>query len=394
MAVAALIVAAGTGVRAGRDLPKQYVEIGGRPVLRRTVEIFLSHRPVDRVQVVIGPGQEQLAAKTLDGLDIPAPVIGGATRQQSVMNGLAALSAHMPPREGTVLIHDAARPFLPVAVIDRVLNALASHAGAIPALAVADTLKRAHDGLITATVARADLFAAQTPQGFDFDTIRDAHQKAASAGRHDFTDDAAIAEWSGHKVAVVEGDARNIKLTTADDLDAADRHFARQAFLDRPDVRVGQGFDVHAFVPGDHVILCGVRVPHDRSLLGHSDADVGMHALTDAILGALAMGDIGSHFPPSDPKWKGAASEIFLRAAIDLVHARGGVLAHGDVTLICERPKIRAHVDAMRATLAGIAGVPVERIAVKATTSERLGFTGRGEGIAALATATVRLPAG
>jgi 2-C-methyl-D-erythritol 4-phosphate cytidylyltransferase/2-C-methyl-D-erythritol 2,4-cyclodiphosphate synthase len=314
------------------------------------------------------------------------PANGGATRQASVLAGLEALASHKPD---VVLIHDAARPFVTAALISRAIDAASRTCAAIPAISVTDTIKQIGDtGNIEATPDRARLRIAQTPQAFRFDVILDAHRRAARDGRSDFTDDAAIAEWAGLTVATFEGDPANMKLTTPEDFV---REEARLGAM-LGDVRTGSGYDVHAFGDGDHVMICGVRVPHSRGFLAHSDGDVGLHALVDAILGALADGDIGSHFPPSDPQWKGAASHRFLKYAVDRVTARGGRIAHLDVTLICERPKVGPYRDAMRARIANIAGLDLSRVAVKATTSERLGFTGREEGIAAMASATIRLP--
>jgi 2-C-methyl-D-erythritol 4-phosphate cytidylyltransferase/2-C-methyl-D-erythritol 2,4-cyclodiphosphate synthase len=299
-----------------------------------------------------------------------------------VLAGLRQLSRLAPER---VLIHDAARPFVEPRLIGDVLAALDRHAGAVPALPVADTLKRADEaGIIGSTVPRAGLHAAQTPQGFRFAAILAAHE--AAAGRSDFTDDAAIAEWHGLRVALVAGSARNTKLTTAEDLSMAQERLAPA------DIRTGQGFDVHRFAAGNHVMLCGIPIPHDRALEGHSDADVALHAATDALLGAIGEGDIGAHFPPSDPQWRGASSDRFLAFAAARVRSLGGVIANIDVTILCERPKIAPYRDAMRARLAAILGIDIARACVKATTSERLGFTGREEGIAAMAIATVRLP--
>jgi len=290
---------------------------------------------------------------------------------------------------GIVLIHDAARPFLSAALITRAVAAAAEHGAAIPVVAVSDTVKKVdeHD-VVTETVDRSRLRLVQTPQAFAFDLIADAHSRAAKAGRDDFTDDAALAEWAGHQVAVFAGEAGNTKLTTNDDFVRAEALRATEL----ADIRIGSGFDVHAFGDGDHVMLGGVRIPHSRGLTGHSDADVVLHALVDALLGALADGDIGTHFPPSDPQWRGAASERFLDFACERVRARGGMIAHLDVTLVCEAPRLSPHRDAIRSRIAAIAGIAAERVAIKATTSEKLGFTGRGEGIVAMATATVRLP--
>lgn len=393
MSVAALIVAAGRGSRArgAGEPPKQYALIGGAPVLARTLAAFAAHPSIDLIQVVIHPDDREsyLAAVADAGAKLLPAVPGGASRQRSVLNGLEALAAHQPR---AVLIHDAARPFVTPDIVDRVLSALASSPGALAAEPVADTLKRATpDNLVAGTVDRDGLWRAQTPQGFAFEAILAAHRRAAAAGRDDFTDDAAIAEWDGLSVALVRGSAQNAKITTAEDLAMADRLLG--ATLAVMETRTGTGFDVHRFAAGDHVWLCGVSIPHSQSLEGHSDADVGLHALTDAILGALGDGDIGQHFPPSDPQWKGAASHVFLADAARRVAARGGRIVNADVTLLCEAPRIGPHRDAMRAAIAAMLGIPVERVAVKATTTEGLGFTGRREGIAAMATASILLPA-
>ena len=315
---------------------------------------------------------------------MPKPAAGGPSRQDSARLGLESLAALAP---GAVLIHDGARPFVGAAVIDRVLDALGASAGAIAALPVTDTLKRGADGLITGTVERAGLWRAQTPQGFRFAEILAAHQK--SAGR-ELTDDAAVAERAGLPVALVEGAPENIKITTQDDLARAECWLAGEQA--GAETRVGQGFDVHRFGPGDQVMLCGIAVPHDAGLMGHSDADVGLHALTDAILGALGAGDIGQHFPPSEARWRDAESGVFLRHAGDLVTGAGGRIRHLDVTLICERPRIGPHRAAMVTRIAELLGIDAGRVSVKATTTEGLGFTGRGEGIAAQANATISLP--
>ena len=386
--IAAIIVAAGRGVRAGGDIPKQYRRIAGEPVLRTTLVGFISHPGVDAVQTVIHPQDQGMFLAAVAGLDpLPAaPVFGGATRQASVRAGLEAIGAAAPD---IVLIHDAARPFVSSGLIDRAIIAGQRHGAAVPAIAIADTVKRIDAAaIVTETLDRSRLRMVQTPQVFAFAMIMAAHRRAAAAGRDDFTDDAALAEWAGHRVAVFEGEAGNVKLTTEED-------FARAEALHSAalgDVRVGNGFDVHVFADGDHVMLGGIRIPHSHGVSGHSDADVALHALVDAILGALAEGDIGAHFPPSDPQWKGAASERFLAFACERVRARGGVIGNLDVTIVCETPRVGPHRDAMRARIAAIAGVAVARVAVKATTSEKLGFTGRGEGIVAMATATLRLP--
>lgn len=378
----ALIVAGGSGRRFGAERPKQYCDLLGKPVLRRTVEAFLDHPGISRVQVVIDPACRDLYDAAVEGLRLPEPVAGGRARQDSVRNGLEALAAAAPDR---VLIHDAARPLVGAQTISAVIDALAHHPGAIAAVPVADTLQRGENGLVAGVVERAGLWRAQTPQGFRFADILAAHRAAAG---QELTDDAAVAERAGLAVALVPSMEENFKVTTPDDLTRAARLIATTL----GDVRTGTGFDVHRFAEGDFVTLCGVRVPHDRKLEGHSDADVGLHALTDAILGALGSGDIGSHFPPSDPQWRGADSARFLRHAADLVAQRGGVIAHVDVTVICERPKVGPHREAMVARVADILGIAADRVSVKATTTERLGFTGRGEGIAAQAVATVRLP--
>ncbi|MBC7478233.1 MAG: bifunctional 2-C-methyl-D-erythritol 4-phosphate cytidylyltransferase/2-C-methyl-D-erythritol 2,4-cyclodiphosphate synthase [Pseudorhodobacter sp.] len=368
MTTVAIIVAAGRGVRAGGDLPKQWQMLAGRPVVAHALDAFAGI-----AQLVVVHADDMHRAAAL-GVEV---VVGGETRSASVRNGLAALAGRGVTR---VLIHDGARPLVTRALIGRVLVALEASDGAAPALAVTDALW-VGDAMVRGVRDRAGLFRAQTPQGFHFDTLVAAY--AAFAG--EAADDVAVARAAGVDIAIVPGDEGNLKVTYPADFARAEAVIRRRGM----DVRTGNGFDVHAFCPGDHIWLCGVRVPHDKGLLGHSDADVGMHALTDAIYGALAEGDIGQHFPPSDARWKGAASHIFLRHAAELMVARGFRLTHADVTLICERPKIGPHAQAMRAALADIMGVEVGRVSVKATTSERLGFTGREEGIAALATATL-----
>lgn len=378
----ALIVAGGSGRRFGAEVPKQYLDLAGQPVLRRTVGAFLAHPAVSGVRVVIDPVWRDLYDAAVEGMVLPDPVPGGATRQESVRNGLESLAAEAPD---LVLIHDAARPLIDAATIDSVIASLATHPAAIAAVPVADTLKREAEGMVAATVDRSGLWRAQTPQGFRFAGILAAHRAAAGL---ELTDDAAVAERAGLAVALVPAREENFKVTTPDDLLRAERALA--TVLD--DVRVGTGFDVHRFDEGDHLFLCGVRVPHSRTLEGHSDADVALHAITDAILGALGDGDIGSHFPPGDPQWRGADSARFLQHAAALVRGRGGRITHVDVTIICERPKVGPHRPAMVARVAEILALPEGRVSVKATTTERLGFTGRGEGIAAQAVATVRLP--
>jgi 2-C-methyl-D-erythritol 4-phosphate cytidylyltransferase/2-C-methyl-D-erythritol 2,4-cyclodiphosphate synthase len=377
----ALVVAAGRGTRAGGALPKQYRQLGGRAVLRWSLERFRRHPRIGAVCAVIHPDDRTLYDAAAAGLDLLPPVHGGTTRQDSVRLGLESLAALAPQ---TVLIHDAARPFIDDATIDRTIAALAEAPGAIVAVPVTDTIKRGEGGRIAATIDRGGLWRAQTPQGFRFDAILAAHRAAAGA---ELSDDAAVAERAGLAVALVPGSEMNTKLTSEDDL-------RRAALLAgaASETRVGTGFDVHAFGPGDHVWLCGVKVPHTQALVGHSDADVALHALTDAIFGAIGAADIGAHFPPTDPRWRGAASDRFLAHAVSLLAARGGSVVHADVTIICERPKVGSHRAAMIERLAAILGADPSRCSVKATTTEGLGFTGRGEGIAAQAVATVRLP--
>jgi 2-C-methyl-D-erythritol 4-phosphate cytidylyltransferase/2-C-methyl-D-erythritol 2,4-cyclodiphosphate synthase len=347
---------------------------------------FCRHPQIFAVQPVVNPDDAAMFNEAVSDMRYQPPANGGATRQASVRAGLEALAGQSPD---IVLIHDAARPFVTAAVISRAIDAADLTGAAVPAIPVTDTIKLISDaGHVEATPERARLRIAQTPQSFRYDVILDAHRRAAREGRDDFTDDAALAEWAGLTVATFEGDPANMKLTTPEDFV---REEARLGAM-LGDVRTGSGYDVHAFGDGDHLMICGVRVPHTRGFLAHSDGDVGLHALVDAILGALADGDIGSHFPPSDPQWKGAASHQFLKYALDRVIGRGGRIAHLDVTLVCERPKIGPFRDAMRARIAEITGLNLSRVAVKATTSERLGFTGREEGIAAIASATIRLP--
>ena len=385
--IAALIVAAGRGSRYGGDGPKQYEMLAGRTLLRHAVEAFADAGQAGVICCAIHADDAALYRTATEGLDCAAllpPVIGGATRQASVRNGLEALAtADMPP--DLVLIHDAARPLLPPAVIGRVLAALDGTAGAIPGLPVADTLKRAAaGGGVAETVPRDGLWRAQTPQGFRFADILAAHR---TAPHENFTDDADLLQAAGKAVSIVPGDESLLKVTTAADLASLEMRLASSM-----ETRTGFGFDVHAFGPGDNVTLGGIRIPHAKGLSGHSDADVGLHALCDAIYGALADGDIGSHFPPTEATWRGADSARFLEHAAGLVRTRGGAILHLDLTLVCERPKIGPHREAMRNRIAAIAGLPLHRAAVKATTSEKLGFTGREEGIAAHAVATLRLP--
>ena len=382
----ALILAGGRGVRAGGGLPKQYRAIAGTPLLRLTLEAFCRHPEIDAVGAVIHPDDHELYEQAAAGLTLLPPVHGGATRQESGHNGLKSLAGRGPDN---VLIHDAARPFISADTISRVVARLSDHTAVLAALRVTDTIKReSPDGSVGETVDRNGLWRAQTPQGFRFAEIYEAHNAHAGG---DLTDDAAVAEAAGHRVHFVEGNEENFKVTTADDLGRAERHIAPAQTAGGADFRVGSGFDVHRFGPGDAVILCGVEIPHDYGLAGHSDADVGLHAITDAILGGISAGDIGAYFPPSDPQWQGADSAIFLAKAGELVRAKGGAIAQIDVTLICEAPKIGPHREAMQARIAEILELEPGRVSVKATTTERLGFTGRGEGIAAQATATIRL---
>ncbi|WP_186421200.1 bifunctional 2-C-methyl-D-erythritol 4-phosphate cytidylyltransferase/2-C-methyl-D-erythritol 2,4-cyclodiphosphate synthase [Bosea sp. CS1GBMeth4] len=391
-AVAALIVAAGRGLRAGAEAPKQYRRLGGVPVLCRTLSPLLAEPRIGTVLVVIGAGDGPRYDEAVGLLPqsararLAAPVEGGESRQDSVRAGLEALAA--AGFEGSVLVHDAARPFLSPALIDRALAASAEHAAAIPTVAVTDTVKRIDAaGLIEETLPRDRLVSVQTPQAFAFRPLLAAHRAAHDGGAGGFTDDSAIMEWAGHRVATFAGEPMNLKLTYPSDFELAEQRFARPLVS-----RSGTGYDVHAFAEGDHVWLGGIRIPHGRGVAAHSDGDVALHALTDALLGALADGDIGSHFPPSDPQWRGASSDRFLAFAAGRVRQRGGRIDHLDLTIVCEGPKVGPHRDAIRARIAEIAGLRLDQVGVKATTSERLGFTGRGEGLAALATATIRLP--
>ncbi len=388
MRAAAVIVAAGRGTRAGsQELAKQYQPINGKPMFRYSIDAFSQHPGISAIQVVIHPEHRETYLTQTRGLNAPllAPVAGGPERQSSVLAGLEALEPHEPDR---VLIHDAARPFVSGEIIQRVLDGLDTRSASIAALPVTDTLKRSNGvNSISATIERGGLWRAQTPQGFKYEAILAAHRKAKSAGRIDFTDDAAIAEWAGMDVGLVMGSEANRKMTTSEDIRAA-----QSPETGWPDIRTGSGFDVHRFTSGDHVMLCGVRVPHEFGLEGHSDADAPLHALTDALLGCIGSGDIGLHFPPSDARWKGANSAIFLAEAARLVRERGGRITNIDVTVLCESPRIGPYREAMRARIADVLGIGLDRTSVKATTTERLGFTGRAEGLAAMATATVLLP--
>ncbi|MBF0372108.1 MAG: bifunctional 2-C-methyl-D-erythritol 4-phosphate cytidylyltransferase/2-C-methyl-D-erythritol 2,4-cyclodiphosphate synthase [Alphaproteobacteria bacterium] len=379
---AVLVVAAGRGRRFGGDLPKQYRDLGGRPVLRHSLGLFRAHPQISLVRAVIHPDDQGLYDLAAAGLDLGPPVPGGAERQDSVRLGLESLAGATAP--DLVLIHDGARPFVDAGLVGRVIAALKDHPGAVPALPVADTLKRGADGLVAGTVERAGLWRAQTPQGFRFAEILAAHR--AAAGRA-LTDDAAVLESAGLAVALVPGGEDNVKITTAEDLERAARLFQGPG-----ETRIGSGFDAHRFAPGTAVTLCGVAVPHEYGLEGHSDADVALHAVTDAVLGAIAAGDIGHHFPPSDPRWRGAPSRLFVEHARRLVEGLGGQVVNIDLTLICEAPRIGPWRSEMAASLAAMLGVSSGRVGVKATTTEGMGFTGRREGIAAQAVAMVRLP--
>lgn len=381
MKIYALVVAAGRGNRAGAGLPKQYRSVAGAPILTRTLQAILAHDRIDQVHVVIHPDDEALYhAAAPDAPRLAPPIHGDAERALSVMAGLEALAGDAPD---LVLIHDAARPFVSVAVIDGVIDALGDHRGALAAVPIVDALRREADGLCADAVDRAGVWRAQTPQGFHFPDILAAHRANSDPKA---ADDAELARAAGMDVKLVLSEAENFKITTPSDFDRAERQLAAQR-----EVRIGHGYDVHAFAPGDAVVLCGVEIPFNKTLSGHSDADVAMHALTDAIFGALAEGDIGQWFPPSEAEWKGADSAIFLEKAMERVRARGGALTNADITIVCERPKIGPLAQAMRNRLAAIMNVDVSRISVKATTSERLGFTGREEGIAANAVVSLSL---
>jgi 2-C-methyl-D-erythritol 4-phosphate cytidylyltransferase/2-C-methyl-D-erythritol 2,4-cyclodiphosphate synthase len=379
MRIHAIIVAAGAGLRAGGGVPKQYRAVAGQPLLRHAVERLLGHPAITGVSVVINAECRALYDEAVAGLGLSEPIVGGATRQESVLAGLEALAADPPD---IVLVHDAARAFVPDAVIDALVAAFDDDVdGACPALPQIDSLRRGEGGRYSGSVDRDSLWRVQTPQAFRTPAILAAHRAAASGA----TDEVAIALAAGLRVAITPGDERAFKVTEPAD-------FAKAEAMTTYSPRAASGFDVHKFGPGDHVWLCGVKVPHDHGLIGHSDADAGLHALTDALLGTIAAGDIGDHFPPSDDRWRGAASDQFLAHAAHLVRERGGLIDHVDVTLICERPKVGPHRDAMRARIAVILGLGIDRVSVKATTTEKLGFTGRQEGIAAQAMASVRLP--
>lgn len=375
METVALIVAAGRSERFGSGMPKQFARLAGQPVLRRAVAAFARHPAVDALRVVIAAGDEAAYAEAVAGLDLLPPTLGGRSRQESVRHGLESL-AGLEPRK--VLIHDAARPLVTAELIARVAAALDRHAAVLPALPVVDSLRRVEGGRVTGEAARDGLVLAQTPQGFRYPEILAAHRAAAE--RDGFTDDVAVAAAAGIEVAWVEGERGNMKLTHPGDLEAAGAQLGGAARW-----RTGLGLDVHAFALGRPLILCGVRVPHELGLAGHSDADVALHAVTDAILGTIGAGDIGDHFPPSDPRWRDADSALFLRHALALLAERGGRVESADLVLVCERPKIGPHRAAMTERLAGLLGLAPDRVGIKATTSEGLGFTGRGEGILAQA---------
>ncbi|MHA1189059.1 MAG: bifunctional 2-C-methyl-D-erythritol 4-phosphate cytidylyltransferase/2-C-methyl-D-erythritol 2,4-cyclodiphosphate synthase [Alphaproteobacteria bacterium] len=387
---AALIVAAGQGNRAGRSLPKQYELLAGVPLLRHAIDCLRDWDPTLALHLVIAPGDDAQCEAAIAGLGGIKVTDGGTTRQQSVLLGLRAMAIADPPSD-LVMIHDGARPFCSPAMLARLADAVGENRGAVPAVPVSDTLYRISQGQIADPMDRTGVSAMQTPQVFPLAAILAAHESAADAADMPATDDVAIARRAGLAVAAVPGDPGNIKITWPEDFAIAEARLLSLS-MSRQETRTGQGFDVHAFTAGDHVTLCGVEIPHDRALAGHSDSDVGLHALTDAFLGALADGDIGAHFPPSDVQWAGAASDQFLADAVSRIAARGGRIVNCDVTIICETPKIGPHRDTMRTRIAAICGIDVGRVAVKATTTERLGFAGRGEGIAAQAIATVELP--
>jgi len=388
--IAVIIVAAGRGHRFGGEMPKEYLEVHQQPLVRHAVQAFLDHPAIDLILPVIHPDDADILANALGGLDYLEPVAGGAARQDSVRNGLEGLASSAPDY---VLVHDAARPMVAPALIDRVIEALQDTSGVIPGIAVVDTLKRADDdGIITDTVSRDGLWRAQTPQGFKYADLLAAHRSAIG---QELTDDAAVMEASGYRVAVVLGDENNIKVTTPDDLmrmeEIMSDDSAQAKLVRSPSFRIGSGYDVHKLGPGNHVTLCGVEITSERALIGHSDADVALHAVTDAVFGAIADGDIGSHFPPTDSQWRGASSDQFFAYACERMRERGFELSNIDLTIICEKPKIGPHRDAMRARLAEIAQIDVSCVSVKATTTERLGFTGRGEGIAAEAVIIIEI---
>ena len=380
MRTVALIVAAGRGERFGASMPKQYACLGGIPVLRRSIMAFADHPGIDAVRVVIGPGDSALYGQASEGIHLLPPVIGAATRQATVRAGLESLVELGPER---VLVHDAARPLVSAAVIGRVIDALERFPAVLPVLPVVDTLKQVDDATVLGETDRNGLARAQTPQGFQFGKILAAHR---AAGQSSYTDDTAIAAAAGLQIAWVAGEEGNLKLTQPEDLNVAERLLGAATRW-----RTGLGFDVHAFAPDRPLVLCGVTVPHEQGLAGHSDADVAFHAITDAILGTIGAGDLGTHFPPSDPRWRDADSARFLRHAAGMLARRRGRIENVDLVIICEQPKIGPHRGAMVARTAEVLGLAQDQVSIKATTSERLGFTGRGEGIAAQAVVSVAL---
>lgn len=379
--IAAIIVAAGSGSRAGEGVPKQFRLLDGKPMLRHSIDAFAAHRAIDCVVVVVAEGQQGQASAVIGQTPDTLVVIGGATRRESVRNGLKQLQ--ILQGFDRVLIHDAARPFLPAKIIDDLISALAIDAGAVPALPVTDSLARSDDGrTLSASESRDGLWRIQTPQAFDLDSICSSHDTWDSD--QEATDDARMAMAAGYSVAIVSGDERLAKYTFASDFHAKAAQSASMQIF-----RTGTGYDVHRLVENEELWLCGIKIAHDKGLSGHSDADVALHALTDAILGAAALGDIGDHFPPSDPQWRGAASDRFLSHAVSIVAAKGYSICNVDVTIICEAPKIGPHRADMRQRVSDILQIPIDAVSIKATTTERLGYTGRGEGIAAQTVATL-----
>ena len=379
----ALIVAGGRGERLNADLPKQYMQLGGKSILRHSIEAFLGNKAIDGVRVIIHPKDKELYKQATLGLKLLAPVIGGKTRQESVKNGLISLKNISPDY---VLIHDAARPFINSNVIKNVISGLKNNKAVVPVIPVSDTVKKVKSGKILRTIERENLALAQTPQGFHYSDINKAHEKAAK-NKKDFSDDAAVAEFSGITVKTVAGKKGNYKITDEEDMKRAKKEL-------KYETRVGTGFDVHAFglsSKNNLIMICGVPVKHERKLVGHSDADVGLHAIVDALLGAIGQGDIGLHFPPSDKKWKNADSAIFLKHAVKLVQEKGGIISNIDVTIICEEPKLVSYKNKMQKRVAEIAGIEQGKVNIKATTTEGLGFTGRKEGIAAQVVVSVMM---
>ena len=390
MTVAAVIVAGGSGLRAGGETPKQYQLIGGKPVIWWTLRAFLDHPEVSYVQVVVGEGHELEFARSTEGLTFPTHVIGGATRQDSCRLGVEACSQAKPDK---ILIHDAARPFISAELISEVISHLDHTDAVIPGLRIAETLKLAPEGTIRKTIDRSNMWLAQTPQGFSFPKILEAHRKAAREQTAGLTDDASVAEHGGIVVQMILGNTENVKLTTAKDIDQANHRLNMQNQSAAFESRIGQGIDFHVFAPGKSVWLCGIEVPHTHKLKAHSDGDVALHALTDAILGAIGEGDIGTHFPPSDKQWKDAASSIFIEKALSLLAQCGGKLVNVDITILAEAPKVSPHLAAMKQSLSVLLNIEPGRIAIKATTTEKMGALGRKEGMAAMAIASVKMPA-